>query len=100
MLMSFSQQKRPRSGDQRRMKGLAGLLTRKHTAIGPNVAPVLKSWRAPPVSPAVAATEPAMRPCRHKHRLTTADPSAHAHAIFRLYSISHHTPLTVYSSPQ
>src|SRR5258708_22667638 len=72
MSMSFSQQKRPRSGDHLRTNGLVALLTRKQTLIGPNVAPLANSWRPPPVEPPGAITTPppgplplpALRPSR------------------------------------
>jgi hypothetical protein len=41
--MFVSQQKRPRSGDHRRMKGRVMLKTRKQMFTGPNVSPPAKS---------------------------------------------------------
>ena len=43
--MSAWQQTSPKSGDQRRISGGAVAVTRKHTFVGPKVAPLLNSWR-------------------------------------------------------
>jgi len=56
--MSFSQQKRPRSGDHLTMNGLVALLTRKHTLIGPKVAPLLNSWRVQVLQLGASVTRP------------------------------------------
>src|SRR5258708_20413333 len=58
MSMSFSQQKRPRSGDHLRTNGLVALLTRKQTLIGPNVAPLANSWRVPGLQPRPPVPQP------------------------------------------
>src|SRR5258708_15374049 len=68
MSMSFSQQKRPRSGDHLRTNGLVALLTRKQTLIGPNVAPLANSWRGHRVAPRAAGTTPDAGPLTPIHR--------------------------------
>src|ERR1700737_294638 len=49
--MLVSQQNGPRSGVQWRMNGRDALLTRKQMFIGPNVAPLLNSWRVQVLQP-------------------------------------------------
>src|SRR3984893_68626 len=56
--MLVSQQKRPRSGDQRRMNGRVALITRKQTLMGPNVAPLLNSCRLQELQLGASVTRP------------------------------------------
>lgn len=56
--MSDWQQKNPKSGDQRRTRGGAAAVTRKHTFVGPNVAPLLNSCRLHVWHPGASVTRP------------------------------------------
>ena len=58
MLMSLSQQKKPRSGDQRRVNGGVEFVLWKHTSMGPKVAPPENSWRVHVSQPAALVTSP------------------------------------------
>src|SRR6266566_2545406 len=56
--MSAWQHTSPKSGDQRKTIGGAVAVTRKHTLVGPNIAPLLNSWRLHVRHPAASVTRP------------------------------------------
>ena len=56
--MSVWQQMNPRSGDHLSTSGGAGVVSRKHTLSGPNMAPLLNTWRCHVWHPGALVTSP------------------------------------------